>query len=195
MMNAVLKQIIRRSDGSALVELAIALPLIIMFFYGGFEYSRLIQNQNTLVAVSRQLGAAALRLCASRAKGAAPGGTLECLNTRIVNEIGSQIEAILPGVKFKVSVVRWNPNPGIPKEGAYIDEPIDTVSYPAGVVGKISKEYFLPDYPTPSEQAALLRDHEVLVYSEVFYENQPLFSVIPLLSDNLKRELYAVSVF
>ncbi|RMG45486.1 MAG: pilus assembly protein [Candidatus Dadabacteria bacterium] len=182
-------------SGSVLVELAIIIPLVVMFFYGGFEYSQLIQRQHTLVSISRQLGASALRLCGSRPPGTEPGGTVECLRNRIISETAGQVAQILPGVRFVVTVVRWEDNPSTPSPGAYIQNPLDVAAYPEGTSGEISRETFFPDYPTPGKLAKLLRDHKVLVYAEVFYRNEPIIAKIPLLANSLNRSMYAVSIF
>lgn len=180
--------------GSALIELAIVLPFLLLLFLGGTDLANLMNRYHDMTSLSRQIGAAALRLCAS----ALPGtDTVNCLNNQVLQVIAPDASDILPGVKLAVSAVHWNTSapPGL---GNFVVNPIDQVVYPVGaILPVISRGAFLPDFPPGSEsvRALLLNQHRVLMYAEVFLRYEPLVSFLPFMERLSERDLHVTAVF
>lgn len=101
-------------QGVAMLEVAILLPLVFLFVFGGLEYSRTLERSQWVSQLSREVANVTYRECA-----ASTGPVLNaCIRTKVLIPLTSQAHTLAPGTEFVVAVFSYDENDGsVTEEG------------------------------------------------------------------------------
>lgn len=101
--------------GTAILELAIVLPVLVLLALGAIEFSRALQHMQVAVAASRELASLVYRDCAADPAGdpqaSAPNQAeiLHKINQHIDDVKANFTENLYPGTELRVALFRRNP--------------------------------------------------------------------------------------
>ncbi len=167
---------------SAMVELAIVLPLLMLICIGTIEYSRMFSSKEIMTLASRETANAAFRECYETSPAFCSDGVTSAIDAcleRYILGIGDQISKGLPGVGIILNMYARDQFGTISQIGSAVYDPEDIATSRFSV--SIVQENF----------NALLVNKKSIVVAEIFYNHPITFKV-----DFIPRiQLYDATVF
>ncbi|HQH25787.1 MAG TPA: pilus assembly protein [Oligoflexia bacterium] len=167
---------------SAMVELAIVLPLLMLICIGTIEYSRMFSSKEIMSLAAREAANEAFRECYETSPAFCSDGVTSAIDAcleRYVLGIGDQISKGLPGVGVIMSM--------------YAQDKLGTISQ-IGSAEYDPEDIAASHFSVPIIQAnfnALLVNKKSIVVAEIFYNHPVTFKV-----DFIPRiQLYEATVF
>lgn len=166
-------KVLSNSKGSALIELAVTMPVLFIVSMGGLDLMQVISYHQTVSMLSREAANMAARTCMS-------DGSVDtaCLASVLDqdNSNGLSIKSILPDAQVYLSVYAYKEVGGISVEP---DPPISAHYSKNTFVGcKVFPNHTTPSCYTPAlvkkDIASLNTDNKQIFIAEVFYAYRPI---------------------
>lgn len=169
--------------GQGMLEMALVLPFLIIFFFAVFEFSQLANRHHRVSIVSREAAGTAFKDCVRMTWNTHTGydACLEDVRSRLTADAA----ASLPGFDSKgaiiVSLYGYNPN------NFFVLERLGMSA---------ESNNFETRYDVDSIDVELLQGgHQVLAYGEVFYKHEMATPLRVLLNIFFPEEIYEASIF
>ena len=203
-----------KQSGAGLVELALAIPVIFILFAGGLELAFLIRTNSRLTTLSREITSAAFRECANQVNPAVTSIALATAQTIAANcllksglptdKVFTPFSAAMANtldaskVDIVLTVYRWEPGPTVDGDDAV---EVARVRYDGDSAGPASSRIEADGRADIFKRTidpvryTLIQNHQVLVYTEIFYQYSPWIVQIPGLIGASGGMIYVTSVF
>lgn len=170
--------------GSAFAEFAIVLPVILLTFFTGFEFSRTLERWQFVTTFSREAANNIFRDCAADRNDpndAVPSRLQLCAQLRF-NEILAETTAIEPNLTLIVSIYAFDP------ATSRVEQRLVFGATPAR-----RTRFTLLDFNDPSStHGRALRENEILVVGEA-YAPSGTFGLLSF-GQSLTGEVYASTI-
>lgn len=182
------------SRGQGLLEYAIVLPFLLIFFFMILEFSHMITRHQRMSTLSRESAYGSFVECAFLPW---PAGTLteQSAMTDAINDCLDQI-------RTEVEAFAQQMIPDFPGKGAIIVSlyginPSSGMIELKGSVSGDGKNNFFTKYNVGNinQDLLLIFNHEMLAYGEVYYRNDPITPLQNLTKYIFPKEKYHASVF
>jgi len=181
---------LKKSDGAALIELAIILPLLFLLVFGVFEFGRAIHAKNIITNMSRE--------------GANLASRTSSTTQEIMNAIASTAQPLAMttnGMLFITEVRGQGSDPTVPRVtaqhrltgGSYQPSSRTWSGCSHWADGECLDNFddLTDDDAEADLKGLVLKDHEIVFAVEVFYDYQPIIAYV--MKDSL--QLYSLAVF
>lgn len=146
-----------------MVEVAILLPLVFLFVFGGLEYSRTLERSQWVSQLSREVANVTYRECA-----ASTGAVLNaCIRRKVLAPLTSQAQTLAPGTEFVVAVFSYDEDDAtVTEEGIEGSQTYNAKFREAGFTTETLKRQ--ADSQTAGSPGNTLRENKLIVVTTAY---------------------------